>query len=82
VTIPRYTLADGYEISTIIKGGWHLAGGHGAIDLEQASRLGELHVSWLGLDDGEYGDLGGDADVPAREAMLVVGGPAPDEYEG
>ena len=25
----------------------------GAVDLEQANRLGELHVSWLGLDDEE-----------------------------
>lgn len=36
--IPRYTLADRYEISTIIKGGWHLAGGHGAVDPEQARK--------------------------------------------
>jgi aryl-alcohol dehydrogenase-like predicted oxidoreductase len=34
--IPRYTLAGGYEISRIIKGGWHLAGDHGAIDPERA----------------------------------------------
>jgi aryl-alcohol dehydrogenase-like predicted oxidoreductase len=36
--IPRYTLSDGYTISRIIKGGWHLAGGHGAIDPEGARR--------------------------------------------
>jgi aryl-alcohol dehydrogenase-like predicted oxidoreductase len=34
--IPRYTLADGYTISRIIKGGWHLAGDHGNIDPHQA----------------------------------------------
>jgi aryl-alcohol dehydrogenase-like predicted oxidoreductase len=34
--IPRYTLADGYTISRIIKGGWHLAGDHGSIDPQQA----------------------------------------------
>ena len=34
--IPRYTLADGYTFSRIIKGGWHLAGDHGAIDPQQA----------------------------------------------
>jgi aryl-alcohol dehydrogenase-like predicted oxidoreductase len=34
--IPRYTLSDGYAISRIIKGGWHLAGDHGAIDPQQA----------------------------------------------
>jgi aryl-alcohol dehydrogenase-like predicted oxidoreductase len=33
---PRTTLHDGFEISRIIKGGWHLAGGHGAIDPVQA----------------------------------------------
>jgi aryl-alcohol dehydrogenase-like predicted oxidoreductase len=34
--IPRYTLSDGYSLSRIIKGGWHLAGDHGAIDPQQA----------------------------------------------
>ena len=34
--IPRYTLRDNYTISRIIKGGWHLAGDHGAIDPRQA----------------------------------------------
>jgi aryl-alcohol dehydrogenase-like predicted oxidoreductase len=33
--IPRIFLGD-YEISRIIKGGWHLAGDHGRIDPEQA----------------------------------------------
>lgn len=30
--IPTADLAPGYTISRIIKGGWHLAGGHGAVD--------------------------------------------------
>ena len=34
--IPRYTLANGYSLARIIKGGWHLAGDHGAIDRQQA----------------------------------------------
>ncbi len=34
--IPRYTLSDGYAFARIIKGGWHLAGDHGAIDPRQA----------------------------------------------
>jgi aryl-alcohol dehydrogenase-like predicted oxidoreductase len=34
--IPRLRLDDGYDISRIIKGGWHLAGDHGAIDRTQA----------------------------------------------
>ena len=34
--IPRFELARGYSISRIIKGGWHLAGDHGAIDPGQA----------------------------------------------
>jgi aryl-alcohol dehydrogenase-like predicted oxidoreductase len=34
--IPRVTLAPGYDISRIIKGGWHLAGDHGAIDPNEA----------------------------------------------
>jgi len=32
----RIEIAPGYEISRIIKGGWQLAGGHGAIDRGQA----------------------------------------------
>ena len=34
--IPQFALADGYTISRIIKGGWHLAGDHGAVDPAQA----------------------------------------------
>lgn len=30
--VPTQTLAAGYEIPRLIKGGWQLAGGHGAID--------------------------------------------------
>lgn len=36
--IPRISLDRAYEISRIIKGGWHLAGDHGKIEPEQARR--------------------------------------------
>jgi len=36
--IPHISLAAGYDISRLIKGGWHLAGGHGAIDARAAKR--------------------------------------------
>jgi aryl-alcohol dehydrogenase-like predicted oxidoreductase len=36
--IPSVFLAEGYRISRIIKGGWHLAGDHGPIDPERAQR--------------------------------------------
>jgi aryl-alcohol dehydrogenase-like predicted oxidoreductase len=36
--IPRLELAPGYAISRLIKGGWHLGGGHSAVDPEQAVR--------------------------------------------
>jgi aryl-alcohol dehydrogenase-like predicted oxidoreductase len=36
MSIPAVTLAPGYDISRVIKGGWHLAGGHGQIDRTQA----------------------------------------------
>jgi aryl-alcohol dehydrogenase-like predicted oxidoreductase len=39
-----YTLRDGYSISRIIKGGWHLAGDHGAIDPKEAMRDMALFV--------------------------------------
>ena len=34
--IPRIEIKPGYSISRIIKGGWHLAGGHGTMDKKQA----------------------------------------------
>jgi aryl-alcohol dehydrogenase-like predicted oxidoreductase len=34
----RREIADGYAISRVIKGGWHLAGDHGAVEPEQALR--------------------------------------------
>ena len=36
MSIDRITLQSGYSISRVIKGGWHLAGGHGNIDERQA----------------------------------------------
>lgn len=36
--IPRVKIAPGYDISRVIKGGWQLAGDHGAVDREQALR--------------------------------------------
>jgi aryl-alcohol dehydrogenase-like predicted oxidoreductase len=40
MSVPRAELAPGYTISRIIKGGWQLAGGHGAID--QATALDDM----------------------------------------
>ncbi|RPE66630.1 aryl-alcohol dehydrogenase-like predicted oxidoreductase [Pacificibacter maritimus] len=34
--VERANLAPGYEISRILKGSWHLAGGHGAVDRDTA----------------------------------------------
>jgi aryl-alcohol dehydrogenase-like predicted oxidoreductase len=42
--IPRQTLSDGYTLSRIIKGGWHLAGDHGAVDPQQAIKDMALFV--------------------------------------
>jgi aryl-alcohol dehydrogenase-like predicted oxidoreductase len=36
--IPQISLAPDYSISRLIKGGWHLAGGHGAVDADAACR--------------------------------------------
>lgn len=36
MTVPRVTLAPGYTVSRVVKGGWQLAGGHGAIDRARA----------------------------------------------
>ena len=34
--VETYELAPGYAISRVIRGGWQLAGGHGAIDRDRA----------------------------------------------
>lgn len=34
--VERFVIRPGYSISRVIKGGWHLAGGHGVIDRQQA----------------------------------------------
>lgn len=36
VELPRAQLAPGYAVSRLLKGGWQLAGGHGAVDVEAA----------------------------------------------
>ena len=36
MTVERLELWPGYTISRLLKGGWHLAGGHGAVDPKQA----------------------------------------------
>ncbi len=36
MTLERVNIVPGYSISRIIKGGWHLAGGHGEIDRSKA----------------------------------------------
>lgn len=36
MTVPRRALAPGYTISRVIKGGWQLAGGHGAVERTRA----------------------------------------------
>jgi len=35
-SVPRLELAPGYQISRLLKGGWQLAGGHGAVDRDAA----------------------------------------------
>lgn len=37
----RFELQPGYSISSVIKGGWHLAGGHGKVDQRQA--INDMH---------------------------------------
>lgn len=38
MTVERIELCEGYSVSRLIKGGWHLAGGHGRVDGNQAIR--------------------------------------------
>jgi aryl-alcohol dehydrogenase-like predicted oxidoreductase len=36
MTVPRFELAPGYSISRLLRGGWQLAGGHGAVERDRA----------------------------------------------
>jgi aryl-alcohol dehydrogenase-like predicted oxidoreductase len=36
MSVERFEVAPGYDISRLIKGGWHLAGGHGDVDRDRA----------------------------------------------
>ena len=38
MSVERFEIEPGYDISRLIKGGWHLAGGHGSIDRAEAVR--------------------------------------------
>ncbi|MGE0862543.1 MAG: aldo/keto reductase [Vicinamibacterales bacterium] len=40
MNIPRIEIAPGYHVSRILKGGWQLAGGHGAVD--EAAALDDM----------------------------------------
>jgi aryl-alcohol dehydrogenase-like predicted oxidoreductase len=42
--VARYDLSPKHNISRVIKGGWHLAGGHGHVDREQALADMRLYV--------------------------------------
>ncbi|SNB72560.1 Predicted oxidoreductase [Arboricoccus pini] len=44
MSVERLTLAPGYTISRVIRGGWQLAGGHGAIDADAV--LGDLMAAF------------------------------------
>ena len=39
---PRVELAPGYTIARVVKGGWQLAGGHGAVD--HAAAIADMHA--------------------------------------
>ena len=38
MSVERFEVEPGYDISRLVKGGWHLAGGHGRIDRDEAIR--------------------------------------------
>ena len=60
----RVEIRPGYSISRVIKGGWHLAGGHGRIDRRQA--------------DGVYEERASFAETMAATRRNLTGERAPD----
>ena len=54
--ISKINLTKGYKISRILKGGWQLAGGHGAIDKKQA--VGDMFkFAEAGITTFDFGDI-------------------------
>jgi aryl-alcohol dehydrogenase-like predicted oxidoreductase len=55
VSVERVTLAPGLEVSRIWKGGWHLSGGHGAIDpaaaIEDMKAFAEAGITTFDVGD-------------------------------
>ncbi|MFC2037905.1 aldo/keto reductase, partial [Chloroflexota bacterium] len=54
--VERFSLAPGYDIARVIKGGWQLAGGHGRIGLDQALQDMRLYVQ-AGLTTFDCADI-------------------------
>ena len=54
--ISRHACADGYSFSRLIKGGWHLAGDHGAVNLQQAIEDMRLFVE-VGITTFDCADI-------------------------
>ena len=54
--IQRIELLKGYSISRVIKGGWHLAGGHGTIS-EQTALEDMLHFNEAGITTFDCADI-------------------------
>jgi aryl-alcohol dehydrogenase-like predicted oxidoreductase len=42
IPVPRVTLAPGYAVARVVKGGWQLAGGHGMVD--RAAAIADMHA--------------------------------------
>jgi aryl-alcohol dehydrogenase-like predicted oxidoreductase len=54
--VTRATLAPGYDISRVLKGGWQLAGGHGAVD-EHAALAGMDRYVAAGITTFDCADI-------------------------
>jgi aryl-alcohol dehydrogenase-like predicted oxidoreductase len=78
VTVERTQLAPGYSIARVIRGGWQLAGGHGAIDRDRAIADMAAFVD-AGIDTFDCADIytGVEEMIGAfREALLRTRGAA------
>jgi aryl-alcohol dehydrogenase-like predicted oxidoreductase len=74
VSVPRITLAPSYTISRVIKGGWQLAGGHGAVEAARAhedmTRFVEAGITTFDCADIYTGCCAGTYQVCARSRSL------------
>ncbi len=77
MSVERFAVEPGYEVSRLIKGGWHLAGGHGSVDRDDAVRDMAAFVE-AGITTFDCADIYTGVEELIGEFRVACPGVAPD----